>query len=547
MGRCKVRTTVTSLGLPLVLSNAFWAMILCASAATAQTADSRRAIVPNDGSYTFTHGPYVYDPSGNIAGIGSDYFVYDATGRLIKEGINRPDQPGTQQRIYEYDVYGNRTKAGADQYPVIASSNRLTGVTYDEAGNLTAWHPAGSGFNRVYTYDALNMVKTETAGDRSAIHIYTPSDERLRTVESIPGSSATTSHWTLRNLDGKVLRDFVDDGTTAGDAWQLHREYFYRNGQLLAAITPARTEHYTVDHLGTPRLITGDNITPGPEVRSEHYYFAFGEEWTIPGQAVNGGTLKFTGHERDDDLLGQPRGTLDYMHARYYSANLGRFLSVDPHGFWDLQSGSEDDQRAFRRYIAEPQRWNRYAYVQNNPLRYIDPDGRESRAAIAFEHDIRDLSAGRITQEEYFDRTQARGVGAGIGVATVLGGVGGFRLATGLAVRFGLMGASLSGAGGAGMLKAIEQVNRTDGRIFQAATNFARGTANNFASNLTALARAVTQVVGPQGRITQIGTVNGQAVWGSARTGLGIVDVKGVTKVVQMLDDGKYRIVGNFR
>jgi uncharacterized protein RhaS with RHS repeats len=50
------------------------------------------------------------------------------------------------------------------------------------------------------------------------------------------------------------------------------------------------------------------------------------------------------------------------MLARYYSAGLSRFLSVDP--------GDDTDPE-------NPQSWNRYAYVRNNPLSHFDPDGRE--------------------------------------------------------------------------------------------------------------------------------------------------------------------------
>lgn len=71
--------------------------------------------------------------------------------------------------------------------------------------------------------------------------------------------------------------------------------------------------------------------------------------------------MKFTGHERDyAGSFGREDGhAIDYMHARYYNTGMGRFLAVDP-------------VEGFRR---QPQSWNRYSYVYDNPIRYRDPDG----------------------------------------------------------------------------------------------------------------------------------------------------------------------------
>jgi RHS repeat-associated protein len=55
---------------------------------------------------------------------------------------------------------------------------------------------------------------------------------------------------------------------------------------------------------------------------------------------------------------------LDYFGARYYASMQGRFTSFDP-GSIKLKQ------------LLNPQDLNRYAYVGNNPLRFIDPDGRE--------------------------------------------------------------------------------------------------------------------------------------------------------------------------
>jgi RHS repeat-associated protein len=74
--------------------------------------------------------------------------------------------------------------------------------------------------------------------------------------------------------------------------------------------------------------------------------------------------MRFAGHWRD--FMGHPEvesdDYLDYMHARHYDPNLGRFLSVDP--TWDSA------------HLSMPQSWNRYSYVVNNPVNLTDPDGR---------------------------------------------------------------------------------------------------------------------------------------------------------------------------
>jgi RHS repeat-associated protein len=123
-----------------------------------------------------------------------------------------------------------------------------------------------------------------------------------------------------------------------------------------SAAAQGAVEYYHLDALGSVRAVTNQAGT----VIERHDYLAFGEECTTPPcSTAEPGTnsKKFTGKERDVE------SGLDYFGARYYGSKVGRFTSVDP--VLDLGASS-----------VEPQRWNRYSYSLGNPLRYVDPDGR---------------------------------------------------------------------------------------------------------------------------------------------------------------------------
>ncbi|MCV2886475.1 RHS repeat-associated core domain-containing protein [Aestuariibacter sp. AA17] len=78
----------------------------------------------------------------------------------------------------------------------------------------------------------------------------------------------------------------------------------------------------------------------------------------IEGEADD---IGYTGHKFDTDL------GLSYMQARYYDPVIGRFYSNDPVGFDSVHN------------------FNRYTYANNNPYKYIDPDGKD---AVAIQVDL---------------------------------------------------------------------------------------------------------------------------------------------------------------
>ena len=58
---------------------------------------------------------------------------------------------------------------------------------------------------------------------------------------------------------------------------------------------------------------------------------------------------------------------LSYFGARWYDPQLGRFMGVDPRGFDEANVHS----------------FNRYAYANNNPYRFVDPDGRQATSVLS--------------------------------------------------------------------------------------------------------------------------------------------------------------------
>lgn len=338
---------------------------------------------------SWSSGTYLYDPSGNVQAIGSDQYRYDRANRLTQATVSGVTQ------TYGLDGFGNmQSVSGYNGRTSSTSSwtNLLTGaVGYDTAGNLTSWNGTS------YEYDAVNqMVNMRTSGGTEEwLYAYNAHDERVIAVRET-GTPVTV--WTLRGADGAVLREY-----TAYDwgRWYVNRDYFYAGPVTLGSEGRGAEgrRHFTLDHLGTPRLITNRYR----QVTGLHTYLPYGEEITA---LQEGEQMKFTGHERD---FNQPSGSgddLDYMHARFYNPLTARFTSTDP-------ANSAEPTR--------PQSWNRYAYASGNPINRVDPDGQvdQNFTQLMFpdDHDA----------QIAFDLQVAKGTAA-IAATSVLGYAGGVAL-----------------------------------------------------------------------------------------------------------------------
>jgi RHS repeat-associated protein len=158
------------------------------------------------------------------------------------------------------------------------------------------------------------------------------------------GWRAKKSNGTLcwRGLGGEILAETNLSGTNL-------REFVYFGGARIARREESGTVYYFFsDHLGTARVMT--NATG--KVQQESTYYPFGGEQRVITNTVDN-RYKFTGFERDAE------SGLDDTLFRKYAQNLGRWLSPDP------MAGD----------VVAPGSLNRYTYVLNNPVNYIDPLG----------------------------------------------------------------------------------------------------------------------------------------------------------------------------
>ena len=119
---------------------------------------------------------------------------------------------------------------------------------------------------------------------------------------------------------------------------------------LLTGLPAAAERTVTYFHSDAAGSVVAASNAAGDLLWRKHYA-PYGQQ--LGGSDTTEPTA-YAGHVHDQDI------GLTYMKARYYDPQAGRFLGVDPAGV------SESNPLSF----------NRYAYANNNPYKYVDPDGR---------------------------------------------------------------------------------------------------------------------------------------------------------------------------
>jgi RHS repeat-associated protein len=179
-----------------------------------------------------------------------------------------------------------------------------------------------------------NRLSSLTDGEDTWTFVYDGDGNRIKQIN--PDGSITLF------LGGGIytVEDAADSAVVS--------KYYSIAGQRLAMYNSEGLQFLLTDHLGSVSAVLDDTGA----LLSQQRYLPFGGERPIDG-GIYETDFGYTG-QRDLDAV----GLMDY-NARWYDPSLGRFVSPD----------------GLTIFPASSQSTNRYAYVKNNPTRFVDPDG----------------------------------------------------------------------------------------------------------------------------------------------------------------------------
>jgi RHS repeat-associated protein len=232
---------------------------------------------------------------------------------------------------------GDNTSSVAAAAYVINIPSVIT-VSTNANGNITSIPPANSLAYATFAYNNANRLASVTGSPLAANFIYDYAGQRFSKTD---------------NGSQPIVYSYMQGGTLISESENgVVTDYLYADGRPIAvlqpgAASPANQVNYILaDHLGTPQLASNSS---GATVWQTTYY-PFSTAGNINTSITQ--NLRFPGQYADTET------GFSYNLNRDYIPNLGRYLETDPIGFGGGM--------------------NTYAYVNENPMIYVDTTGLDA-------------------------------------------------------------------------------------------------------------------------------------------------------------------------
>ena len=346
--------------------------------------------IPGSCSEQASNWPTGTNNNGNVGGY---YHVDNAnsgglshTATYHYDGVNRLSTAAATGNVaysqtYGYDPFGNiacsaspgEAKCLAPTYNT--GNNRISGYTYDAAGNLT------NDGTYTYQWDAESrLTAIYQNGTAVSTNTYNALGQRVQDVTP----SGTTGE--AYGADGALLWRY-----TGGDS--NDRKFVPFTGGILAEYYGGSSPGTLFDHPDEIGSVSASTASNGNSCQ-ERLFYPLGEAWTGAG---NCGMHQMFAKLPDYDNDG---GSDLYNTLNRHYTPAGRWLSPDPGGL-----------KAVR--LDDPQTWNMYAYARNNPTTLTDPtglivQGQDPQGHAPYQPTPKSVAADNAAEEQREEQQQAQ-------------------------------------------------------------------------------------------------------------------------------------------
>ena len=357
-----------------------------------ETVSPNKAIGDNL-NYSFN---YVYDDSyaHRLINAGDRYYKYDANGNITAE------QDGSFESNGEEVSYHKITQESENVY----STDYGWGL-FKEDDKGSSGKANRTKYKRTYKWNERNQLVSSVDDNYSTAYVYGQDGQRSNKYTHNSETLYFNKMWTLHSDSGNN----VYGGQTAKNIYLGDTRIVTK---LNSGTNPTYQEeyykqyYYHSDHLGSASLIT--------DYKGDEYqrieYTPYGETWVekTSNTGLEYMPYRFTGKEIDEET------GLYYYGARYLDPRYSRWISTDPALGEYIPSAGKDISKLPSGGIYNPFSQSLFNYSNNNPIKYVDPNGKNPVAAAIVISAI--YTGYKMLPKQgdgflYFDNTQPQRLG----------------------------------------------------------------------------------------------------------------------------------------